>query len=340
VALSNRTADVDALGRSLAGKRILVTGATGFIGSALSHRLLEYGVHVLALCRPPSKDTSLQEQGIELVEGDITDFPRIETILSQDVNIIFHLAAWLRGSSPQEAMLTNVSATQHLAEASAHQSVERFIYVSSIAVYGLHGDRDVDESTKLRLYGDLYGDSKILAENALQGVVEKTNLAKVIIRPGMVYGPGSPGWTRRMGIWAKSGRLPLIDGGRGTAYPIYIENLVDLIVLSAVCPEAAGEAFNAVDDGPVTLAEFEGAYMKMVPTNHAIRLPGWVAALLAAVVDPFSPGLSYRYVVSQIRGRGLILNKKAKEQLGWRPRVDLAEGLRRSEEWLHSEGIL
>ncbi len=324
----------------LAGKRVFVTGATGFIGGHVSRRLHAEGAHVLALERTPGKGAELARLGIEIVRGDITDRARMEEILGQDVQIVMHIAAWLRGRSRHEAGRVNVSATRHLAEASTRLGVERFVFTSSIVVYGCHGDEDVDETAPLRLYGDPYGDTKILAEQALREVGDRTGLPYAIVRPGMVYGPGSPGWTVRIARWAKKGQIPLIGGGQGTAHPIYIDDLVELLLLCAVHPDAAGEVFNGVGDGPVTLAEFLGGYMRMIPTDRAIRLPCWLARIAALLADPFTPSFRLTYVIDEMCGRGMVLNRKARERLGWSPEVSLEEGLRRSEAWLRSEGIL
>jgi nucleoside-diphosphate-sugar epimerase len=116
--------------------------------------------------------------------------------------------------------------------------------------------------------------------------------------------------------------------------------LIDLYLLAATHPAAPGETFNAVDDGPVTLREFSEAYLRMIPTNRALRIPGWLLAPAAEVIDPFTPGTNYRYVVNQMRGRGQVLNTKSREVLGWIPQVGLQEGMQHSEEWLRTEGIL
>ncbi len=324
----------------LVGKRVLVTGATGFIGGHLTRRLHMEGAQVLALERTPGKAASMARQGIEVVQGDITDYPRMEAVLQDRVQIVIHAAAWLHGCPLSAFEKVNVAATRHLAQASASAGVERFIFVSSVAVYGPHGDADVDESIPLRVYGNPYGDSKIRAEEALRQVALQTNLPYVIVRPGMVYGPGSPGWTVRMAQWAKARLLPLIDGGRGTAYPIYIDNLIDLLLLCAVHPRAVGEVFNGVDDGPVTMADFLGGYMQMIPTQRAIRLPGWAFRAMMSLAAPFVRRINLRYIANMVMGRGLVSNRKAKELLGWRPAVPLAEGLHRSEVWLREQGIL
>lgn len=326
--------------KTLAGIRILVTGATGFIGSRLARRLHAEGAHVLALEHTPGKGDDLAKNGIEIVKGDIIDGARMETILRQDVQIVMHIAAWLHGRPISSFQRVNVEATRRLAELSAAAGVDRFVFTSSVAVYGPHGDSNVDEDTPLRPYGNPYGDTKIRAEQVLCDVGRGTKLPYAIVRPGMVYGPGSPGWTARLARWAQKGQLPLIDGGRGTAYPVYIDNLLDLLVACAAHPNAVGETFNGVDDGPVTYAEFLGGYMAMIPTERAIRLPGWLVKGLMALGDPFSPEQSLTYLANQLCGRGLVSNHKAKDRLGWSPRVSLREGLANSEAWLRQVGVL
>lgn len=326
--------------KSIAGSRIFITGATGFIGSKLALRLNEYGAEVIGLCRTPAKGNHLVAQGIKLVEGDITDSSRLESYVAQDIDYVMHLAAWMRGSSSADANHVNADATTRLAELCVRHNVKRFIYTSSIAVYGPHGDNDVDESTQLQIYNDPYGDSKIKGEAELIEVGRTTGLSYTIVRPGMVYGPGSPGWTKRIAKWARNGTIPLVDQGRGTAYPVYVENLVDMLILSAVRGEAHQQVFNAVDDGPITLADFLGAYMQMIPTQRAIRLPGWLFSGIAAIANPFVPGLNLNYLASQLRGRGCVRNEKAKRLLGWEPQIGLVEGMKRSEAWLRAEGLI
>ncbi len=324
----------------IAGKRILVTGATGFIGGYVARRLHADGAHVLALERTPGKGDPLAQLGIEVVRGDIADGERMSALASQDIEVVMHIAAWLSGADIRNARPVNVDATRALAEASAAAGVKRFVYTSSIATYGSIGNHDVDETTPVAPFGDPYGDSKVLAERALKEVGDATGLPIVVVRPGMVYGPGSQGWTVRLARWAQRGTAPLLGGGKGTAFPVYIDNLVDLLLLCATHPDAPGQTFNAVDDGPVTFAEFLGGYMRMIPTERAIRVPCWVAWVAITLADPFVRRYKLSYVIGQMCGTGLIGNRKAKEVLGWQPLVRLDEGMARSEAWLRAEGIL
>lgn len=326
-------------GVSLAGKRVFVTGATGFIGKYLSFRLRDLGAQVIALERTPGNGSDLAAAGLTVVYGDVCDAEAMERIIGSGVDIVMHLAAWLPGPDWRAAEAINVAGTRSLAEICVTAHVERFVYTSSIMVYGLHGDLEVDEKTPLRPYGDPYGDSKIRAEQALREVAARGGLPYAIVRPGMVYGPGSRPWAVRPARLAKAGWTPLIDGGQGSAHPVYIDNLVDLLVLCATHSDAVGETFNGVDD-PVTLGEFLGAYMAMIPTRRALRLPGWLVQMAAALIDPFLRDRSYRYVAHQLIGRGQVSNRHAKQRLGWRPRVSLEEGLRRTELWLRERNIL
>lgn len=324
---------------ALAGKRILVTGATGYIGRALALRLHEEGARVLALERTPGKGDDLRARGLEMVEGDITDAARMRAIVAQDVEIVMHIAAWLGQTSVSEAHAVNVTATEILARASADAGVRRFVFTSSIAVYGMRGGRDVDETTPVERFGYPYGDTKILAERALQRIGHETPLETVIVRPGMVYGPEARTWAVRLARWAKKGRMPLLNQ-EASSFPIFIDDLVDLLVLTATHPAAAGEIFNAVNDGPTTTEDFLGAYMRMVPTERAIRVPCWLARIAAFFAEPFIRQYRVAYIVSQLCEGGQISNRKARDLLGWRQQTPLEDGLRRTEAWLRAEGIL
>lgn len=324
----------------LRDQRILVTGATGFIGSHVALRLFSEGADVVALERTVGKGDFLRANGIRTIRGDISSPEQMGAILASGFEVVVHLAAVLGRAPRQTHWRGNVVATQQLARLSAEADVSRFVYTSSIMVYGPHGDADVDEETTLKAYGDPYGDSKIASELALKGISSELGLCHVILRPGMVYGPGSSGWTVRMARWAKYGILPFLDNGSGTAFPIFIDNLVDLLMLCIGKAEAVGQTFNAVDDGPITLAEFFGPYMDMIPTGRCLRIPGKFAVACAKLIDPFYPPLSLTNIAIQLKGKGRVLNAKAKEILGWQPRIGMYDGMKRSERWLRDKGYI
>jgi nucleoside-diphosphate-sugar epimerase len=323
----------------LGGRRVLVTGATGFIGSALCRRLLADGTLVSGLGRTPGKGDALAREGVHIERGDVTDRTRMAELV-KEAEVVIHAAALLRPGSWTDFERINASATRDLAQVSADAGVERLVFISSVMVYGAIGQQEVDESRPLKRYGDYYGDSKILAEQAMRTVAAETGLNFCIARPGMVYGPGSRTWTVWLYQLAKQGRAPLVGGGRGTCCPIYVSDLVDGLVRCAALPEASGETFNFVNDGPTTWREFLGGYMRMAGTERALRVPGWLVGALAALADPLRPGDSLRMLADHLCGSGQVSNRHALEALGWRQTVSLEEGMRRCQAWLGEAGLL
>lgn len=324
----------------LTSKRILVTGATGFLGTHVVRRLKRLDANVVAIERTSGKGDHLLRLGVEVVPGDITDSSRMVELIDSLVDYVLHVAAALSGVPRKVFEAVNVQATENLARLSAEANVHRFIYISSIAVYGDFGDRDVDETYPLTEYGDPYGDSKIRSEKRLSQVVDSLSLSAVTVRPGFIYGPESPAWAIRLADWARRGIMPIVGDGSALAYPIYVDNLVDLILAAMTHPKASGRVYNGVDDGPVTMQQFLGGFLDMADTKRALRLPAWLARLGSNAVDPFVSTRNMRYIVNQMISKGQISNQKAKQDLGWQPEIALEEGLLKTELWLKAHGYL
>ncbi|MGB1288313.1 MAG: NAD-dependent epimerase/dehydratase family protein, partial [Aggregatilineales bacterium] len=175
-------------------KTVFITGATGFLGGALALRLAAEGAIVKALARRPNRDKYLRDvPGIEIVMGDITDAARMRE-LTQDCDIVFHVAAALNGKLDFQRRV-NVDGTRNVAIAAAQANIERFVYVSTIAVYGYSVTGIIDEDTPQYPGNVPYNRSKSEAETALLKVVSDNNLPYSIIRPGMIYGARSAMWT-------------------------------------------------------------------------------------------------------------------------------------------------
>lgn len=156
--------------------------------------------------------------------------------------VLFHLAGWMgQAQSIDEAHDLNVTATENLLHLAANNDVERVIYVSSIAAYGFPSNGVIDETNALDTeQNDPYGRTKALAEERGFELAEKLGVEFSVVRPGMVYGPSSP--TCTLGALAKvQGRRPVFFGdGRGHAFPTFIDNLVDALLLAGTSPKAPG----------------------------------------------------------------------------------------------------
>jgi dihydroflavonol-4-reductase len=314
---------------------VLITGATGFIGSHLAERLVAEGARVRVLVRDPQKLLPSLCGQVEVARGDLLQ-PGCFAAATQDCEFVFHVAAWLGQPNRREAAYAiNVTATQQLAAAARAAGVRRFVSTSSIAVYGPVLEGVVDESwPHSAVY--LYSETKSLGEQA--AFAAQTDRFKVVvIRPAEVYGPRGRAWTTLPVKLAQRGIPSLIGGGRGCAHPVYVENLADAYLLAAQRDEASGEAFT-VCDADVPWRDFYGRYAAMAG-KRARSIPAWLAwcgalgAELGAKVTRRPPAFS-RALLGFVTGRCCLSTDKARRLLGWSPRFSLDEGLRQTELWL------
>ncbi|MGA9531097.1 MAG: NAD-dependent epimerase/dehydratase family protein [Anaerolineales bacterium] len=324
---------------------ILVTGATGYIGSRLTRQLLATeGVSVRALVRDPAKAADLQQWGAEIAVGDLTD---VESLMAavQGTTRIYHAAACVdEQASKSELWSVNVEGTQNLVEAALAAGMPHFIHLSSCAVYGSVQLIGIDEQTPIRTGASPYHDSKVAAEEVVWAAIDR-GLPMTIARPSQVYGPGSPNFTIRPVEAIRSGSMMLVDGGRFLCKPVYIDNLLDGLELIADRPQALGQAFNLVDGYAVPWRLFFGAYAHMLgrPSLPSVPFPiAWLAAWffeIKASAQGRRPALTRRTVMS-LRSTNTFSNGKARRLLGWKPRIGFEEGMRRTANWLDEAGYL
>jgi nucleoside-diphosphate-sugar epimerase len=325
---------------TLHGKRILITGATGFIGRHLAQRLAqEEGALVTAVSRRPEKAAPLQEVGIAYQQGDLADFDSIDRFVSGQ-EIIFNLAV-APGTAPEAlAQRVNIEAVERLVRQSAAAGVQRVVHFSSMAAYGppsqplMTEDLPLDTKQSAR-----YGRTKALGDIGALQVAQEVGLDVAVIRPGMVFGPRGRSWTMNLFKLIKRG-LPVIFGdGEGHAHPIYIDNLVDGLILAASRPEAAGQAFNFVDQA-LPWRQFLGYYGAMCGKKPR-RLPLAMARIVLTLVKPFIGRTeSTDALLAFYTNQATYPTTRAEQLLGYRPRVTLDEGMAQTETWLREAGYL
>jgi nucleoside-diphosphate-sugar epimerase len=222
----------------------------------------------------------------------------------------------------------------------------RFIHFSSIRAFSDLGFPDgVDERHPVRTDGGPYVDTKVASEQVVLQAHAAGEIPCTVIRPGDVYGPGSRPWTIMPLELIKANRFALPAMGRGVFSPVYIENLLNGVVLAAANPAAAGHVYTLTDGVAVSCKEFFSNYYRMLGRRGPLCLP----TLLAI---PLAGGSA---VLSRLRGRETEVNAismryftragtysiaKARRELGYDPAIDLAEGMRRTERWLRERGLL
>ena len=244
----------------IATRRILITGATGFIGTRVCERLHQAGVPVRALVHSGSRAARIVHLPIETVTGDLCDKTFLREAL-KECDAVVHLAKGGRSDI--------VLATRNLVAAAARRGVSRFIHMSTTAVYGLDPpDTLQSEREPLKKVGESYCDWKIDAENAVWAGIRR-GLPGVILRPCIVYGPHSR-WNINMVEKLAKGDYRLVNEGRGWCNTVYVDNLIDAIEASLHRPAAIGEAFFITDEKPITWREFAEAHAALLTPSPRV----------------------------------------------------------------------
>jgi nucleoside-diphosphate-sugar epimerase len=330
---------MDIQSRITTQRRVFITGANGFIGRALARRYREYGAEVAGV------DIAHNDEW-NVVAGDLRDLDRWrDHLLGTD--LVIHTAAVVSMVAPmRKAWEVNCHATRRLLTACREFGVARFVQLSSVAAYGFEFPDGVDESWPLIVNGNSYTDTKITGEHTVLAAHASREIDCTIIRPGDVYGPASRAWIVVPIEMMKSRQFLLPDRGRGVFSPVYIDDLVDGIVLAAGLAAGAGQMFNLTSGQGVPCAEFFGHHWRWLgkrgaipslPTSVAIRIAEAGAALARLTGRSTELG---RGSVGLMSRPGTYSIEKARRLLGYVPRVDLATGMRRSEKWARETGLI
>ncbi len=320
----------------LAGRRVGVTGAGGFIGTALCARLAAAGAEVTGIELDSTRASSVAAAGAEFRQADVTDAAALADALG-GAEFVVHTAAIIDERAPMEAAVkVNVRGTSNALAAA--RGAERFVHLSSVAAFAFEARRELSEEAYPRRVGSSYFDTKAASEELAR------RHGATIVRPGDVYGPGSVPWALRPLELARSGKLILPAGGEGLMTLVYVDDLVDATFRALVVPAAARGAFNAWDGAAVTTREFFGYFARMAGKQvrtapdpllkAAAVVLGGIARVRGVAPDLTLASLAY------ISRRHAYSTEQARSVLGWEPEVMLADGMARTEAWFRAEGLL
>ena len=314
-----------------AGELTLVTGATGFTGSRLVRALVADGHQTRVIARSAAKARELLPKTVEIIEGDIAD-PGILEHAVQGVGTVYHLAAVYREAKHPDWRYReiNVDASRRLLDASVAAGVRRYVHCSTVGVHGHISSPPGDEQTA---YGpsDVYQETKCEAEQLALSYRDRIPLA--VARPTAIYGPGDTRLLKLFQMVARR-RFPLIDGGENYYHMVHVNDLVRGLRLLGTHPRAVGEIFILGGERYLKLSELAAmiAAAAGVPAPW-LRLPALPFQLAGSLIEklcvPFGiePPIHRRRVDFYTKSRAFSI-EKAKRTLGYRPQVELEDGIR------------
>ncbi|MBD3321980.1 MAG: NAD-dependent epimerase/dehydratase family protein [Chitinivibrionales bacterium] len=331
--------------------KTLVTGAPGWLGDTLVETLLkgssDFDVEtrdVRCLVLKGTDSSKLKNLGAEIIEGDLTD-PSTLMDVAGGVDTVIHCAGLIHPKLIRELYEINTRGTENMITAASYAGVKRFVFVSSNSPAG------TTRGKRIRMTEDkppdpymAYGRSKAAAEKTVTRFQQQGKIETVIIRPCWFYGPNQPPRQSRFFNMIKAGNPLVFGDGTNLRSMSYVENIVQGIVLAEKNEQANGQVYWIADERPYPTIEIYRTVADLLDVRefNPRHVPG-ISCLIAEVSDMIvqAAGLYWTevHVVGEMNKNIACSIEKAKKELGYQPKVDLREGMRRSIEWCRQNGM-
>ncbi len=322
--------------------KTLITGATGFLGGALSRRLHGMGWDVTALGRNAAKLNQLEDEGMRVLRIDLKEKDALNAACKSQ-EVVFHCAAF---PSPwgnfEKFYQANVIGTRNVIRGCEENNVKRLVHVSTPSVYFGYDSRiNVKETDELPKPVSNYAATKILAEQEVDEAFAR-GLPAISIRPRALFGPGDTVIFPRLIPRLQSGRLPILGDGENIIDLTYIENVVDALLLCAESPaNTLGKKYNISNGEPVKIWELVNQICDALNLPHPKRKISYQAANAAATaiefaysIIPYSPEPPLtRLTVSMMAHSTTLDISAARSELGYQPKVSIDEGVETFLKW-------
>lgn len=311
--------------------KVLVTGATGFVGHFLCQRLLAENFNVCGTLLELESPLSLSEGVAPIVIQPLAHDTPWFTVLT-GIDTIIHLAARVHimddpSSHPlTEFLKVNRDGTIQLAKEAAKAGVKRFVFISSIKVNGEETSTPYTEKLPVQPL-DPYGVSKWEAELALRQIANETGLEVVVVRPTLVYGPGVKANFLNMMKVIKCGIPLLLASITNKRSLIYVGNLVDALAVCATHPAAAGKTYLVSDGEDISTPEL------ISRTASALGVPARLFPFPVPLMKLAGKLTGKSAAVNRLTGSLTVDSSKIKRELDWKPPFTMDEGLRATADW-------
>lgn len=327
--------------------KTLVTGATGFIGSAVAKRLKQAGHDVRALVREPGKLKAVGLDDVETAIGDITDKDAVARAC-EGCDVVFSIAGTFREPDLSDARYreVNVDAVRYLLEGAKAAGIKRVVHCSTVGIHGDVKGEPANEDSPIIPDG-IYEATKSEGDRVAREHGDALGLEVVVLRPSPVYGPGD---TRLLKLFKLAGKDPLIMLGNGEAcyHLVHIEDLSEAFLSAANADDVAGEAFIIGGAERPSLNEMIKELRQVLGKGQGgktIRIPVmpvlWLGDICEALCRPLgiSPPIYRRRVEFFVKNRSYDISK-AKQRLGYKPKIPMEQGLAQTADWYRTQGML
>ncbi len=312
--------------------KVLITGGTGFIGSHLAESLLKENFEVYCTVRNPSKLRFLEGLNVKIIKADLSDKNSLKGIEWQ-FDYIFNLSGITKAAHPEEFFQSNYMGTKNLVEtvAEANPNLKRFVHVSSLAAVGpCREGKPVDENTEPAPVSE-YGKSKLMGEKSV--LFFKDKIPITIIRPPAVYGPRDSDFLSFFKM-VKMGVVFYLTEGLYSL--VYVQDLVDGIILASRKKESLGETLFIADNKPYSTKEIVSAIAEALdkkPLN--LKIPMNIAKLLIDIFQKFDKKsiINNDKLKELAQSCWVCSSAKAEQMLGYKTKTNLKEGMEWTAKW-------
>jgi nucleoside-diphosphate-sugar epimerase len=326
--------------------KALVTGATGFTGSALVKKLLQDGHEVKVIVRDRSKviDDNNNSNFI-IIEGDIINLKDVEKAID-GVDTVFHVAAVYRtaGISEDIYWATHVKGTENLLKAAYKEKVNKFVHCSTVGVHGHIEKPPADENYRFKP-GDIYQITKLEGEKKALEFYKSKGLPVTIIRPTAIYGPGDTRLLKLFKLASKSITV-VLGSGEIKYHMVYIDDLIQGFMLAAKTETGVGQSFIIGGSEVLTLNELLDTISDLMnSSNKKIHLPAWPFQMAGTICEKIciplkiDPPIYRRRVDFFTKSRAFNI-EKAQHVLGYEPKTPIREGLFRTLQWYKQQSMI
>jgi len=324
-------------------KNAFVTGASGFTGSYLCKALLEKNYNVKALVRKNSNREKLEKMDIQFIEGDLADPDSIKGKI-KDTDIVFHIAALYRQEGVSKDMFTkvNLEGTRIMLDESIASGVKRFVHCSTVGVQGEISNPPASEDAPYKP-GDHYQVSKLEGEKLALSYFNQGKIDGVVVRPVGIYGPGDTRFLKLFKHIYKS-NFKMIGKGNVLYHLTFVEDLVQGIILAGETPAASRQIYTIGGNEYLPLTDLVNMIAqildKPISKIHIPLWPVYTAAFLCEMICRplgIEPPIYRRRLDFFTKDRAFDISK-ARNELGYNPKVPLKEGLTRTAQWYKEHG--